>query len=926
MMRFSRRLQLCVFLGMLSMAAASCGGGGSGPQPTALSPQVSSGDYSAPAGGLSVSRRPVSNGSDLVYQIELPDPGRTAAVQAELKYDPSVLTIKSVRTVGPMESGISEFNDSGNGAATIVAVNARTLESGGAILEVTATPKIANVPDGALVLSGYELTNIEGKSLGRSSLARVLRRSGDRTADCSLKCGDVDGDGLVSQADAVEALRIAIGLSQAGESELCAGDMAPTDAPDGMFTAADDELILRRVDELGVTGCGTPGTVVSRPLGEENVTMNAETFQRTVSDELIVMFQPGTAAETIDRIAEANDLRAVGRNSVTGAWEFRVDASAISAARASLSNDPNVASVEDNPVLDLMLTPNDPNFTSTSNANRWGYEKIQAPSAWDISTGSPGTIIAVVDTGIDSTHPEFAGRVVPGYNFIANSSDAKDDNGHGTHVSGIAAGMGNNGIGMAGGCWNCRIMPVKVLDASGSGSLYAIMNGVTWAAQHGARVINLSLGGKGSPGQSEITTIRNARAAGAIVIVAAGNSNADASGYTPAGVPEAVTVASTTSTDARSSFSNYGSVVDIAAPGSSIYSTLPTYHVTLNDQGAPMNYAVLSGTSMATPMVSGIAGLLFSLNASFTPDQVESYLKSNVDAIQTDRPIGGRLNAFKALSAAKGGVTNQPPSVSLSALPSSGVAPLAVSFNATCSDPDGTCASYAWNFGDGAQTTTTANTTSHTYLTSGTFTTTVTAADNLGAKTTAIAQVAVSAPAGNSLTVSISADKTSGAAPLKVNFTATCASSAGSCVSYTWNFGGLAQKTTTVNSSSYSFKTVGTYSVKVTALDGAGATAQATLTVTVSAPPGHPSPAVSISADKSSGRAPLTITFTGSATATDGSIVSAYWDFGDYHAYSLRNNPARVTYQSAGTYVASITATDNYGATTKKSLTITVSP
>lgn len=293
-------------------------------------------------------------------------------------------------------------------------------------------------------------------------------------------------------------------------------------------------------------------------------------------------------------------------------------------------SNPAVEFAEPNGYVRAYVVPND-----TSYGSQWALPKISAPTGWDLSIGSSSVIIAIVDTGVSSTHPDLAAKLVPGRSFVSGVTSTNDDNGHGSHCAGIAAAITNNARGVAGVGWNCRIMPVKVLSANGSGTMSGVANGISWAAQNGAKVISLSLGGGSSSTLS--AAVNDAWSRGAVVVAAAGNNNSTTMSY-PAGYTKAIAVASTTSTDGRSSFSNYGSSwVDVAAPGSSIYSTY-------KDTG----YATLSGTSMSTPHVAGLAGLIWSKYPSSTNSQVRARIESNCD------PVGswvakGRINVYESL-------------------------------------------------------------------------------------------------------------------------------------------------------------------------------------------------------------------------------------------------------------------------------------
>ena len=271
------------------------------------------------------------------------------------------------------------------------------------------------------------------------------------------------------------------------------------------------------------------------------------------------------------------------------------------------------------------------------------------------------TIIAIVDTGVQMNHPDLANKMVSGYDFFNNDSDPSDDNGHGTHCAGIAAAQVNNGAGIAGiAGWNgdasatdssnTQVMPVKVLGADGSGTTSGVADGIIYAADHGAKVISLSLGGGGT------ITLQNAvnyaYNKGCVIVAAAGNSGSSGMSY-PAGYSNVISVASTDATDTLSYFSNYGFWVKVAAPGENIASTY-----------TGSNYATMSGTSMAAPLVAGEAALIRSHNPALTNAQVEAFIVNNTDAYTpyAGRTIaGGRVNVYRALQAATPSTTTTVP-------------------------------------------------------------------------------------------------------------------------------------------------------------------------------------------------------------------------------------------------------------------------
>ena len=356
-----------------------------------------------------------------------------------------------------------------------------------------------------------------------------------------------------------------------------------------------------------------------------------------------------------------------------------------------IAANPNVEYVQIDRVMTHMLTPNDTNYSQ-----QWGYTDadagIRANTAWDVANGS-GVIVAVLDTGY-VTHSDLAANIVAGYDFITNTTTAGDGNGrdsnpadpgdyyggnpsswHGTHVAGTVAAVTNNAKGVAGTAWGAKVMPVRVLGRGG-GSTSDIADAIIWAsggtvsgvptlsAANAADVINMSLGGSGACDTATQNAINSAVSRGTTVVVAAGNDNANASGFSPASCNNVVNVASITSASARSSFSNYGTLIDVSAPGSGILSTL---NAGTQGPGAE-SYASYNGTSMASPHVAGAVALVQSRRlalglAMYTPAQVEAQLKATAYALSGACSGGcgaGIINA-KALVDAAGGTTPPPP-------------------------------------------------------------------------------------------------------------------------------------------------------------------------------------------------------------------------------------------------------------------------
>jgi thermitase len=389
----------------------------------------------------------------------------------------------------------------------------------------------------------------------------------------------------------------------------------------------------------------------------------------------------------------------------------------------------NVPSTVESLELASMRTPNDPEFPllwglkNTGQAPFYGKSgaDIKAPDAWGTTTGSSSVVIAIVDTGVDYTHPDLAANIwknsgeipnngidddgngyiddIRGWNFVSASNDPMDDHGHGTHCAGTIAAVGNNNIGITGVCWNAKIMPLKFLNASGNGKVSDAISAILYANRMGAQVISNSWGGT-----QYTQALKDAiDASPSVVVCAAGNSGQNSDKYPqyPAALSSSnvISVAATDNKDALAGFSNYGqSSVDLAAPGVNIRSTYK------NGQ-----YQYLSGTSMATPYVSGVAGLLKAANPSMTKTQIKDRILNTVDKLSSlsgKVATGGRLNAAAAIGSVSPTPTITPtptsqPGVltaSFMAAPVIGRVPFSVQFIDTSI---GQPTTWAWNFGDG---------------------------------------------------------------------------------------------------------------------------------------------------------------------------------------------------------------------------------
>lgn len=301
-----------------------------------------------------------------------------------------------------------------------------------------------------------------------------------------------------------------------------------------------------------------------------------------------------------------------------------------------------------------LYSPNDPDFTM-----QWGLTKIRIPQAWDTTQGSGNVYVAIIDTGINSYHPDFAGKIVLSINCTLTgcpSFVSTDPDGHGTHVAGIVGATADNGIGIAGTAWESKLFLVKALNDNGSGFYSWIANAIIAAVDNGAQVINLSLGGTASS-----LTLQNAVDyawnKGAVVVAAAGNSGSTRKFY-PAYYTNVIAVGAVDNNDQKANFSNYGSWVDVSAPGVNIYSTYGN------------TYKSLSGTSMATPFVSGLAALLIGQNPSLSNNEIKNRIESTANKIPGTGTywLHGRIDACSAVGCSEI-ITGSSPSPTTSPTP-----------------------------------------------------------------------------------------------------------------------------------------------------------------------------------------------------------------------------------------------------------------
>lgn len=491
--------------------------------------------------------------------------------------------------------------------------------------------------------------------------------------------------------------------------------------------------------------------------------------------------------------------------------------------------DPNVRYVQREVYAETDWTPNDPYY-----AQQFGWARMNAPAAWDVTRGSTGVTVAIIDTGVDRTHPDLAGpRLLPGYDYMSNDVDPTDDCGHGTGVTGVVAASTGNGVGVAGAA-QVNVMPLRALGLNPDGKCYgpfsAVASSIRYAADNGARVISMSLGCTGCYDQATNDAINYAWSKGALLVASAGNSGPTLNSVSwPAAHDKVIAVACTDSADAQCYFSSSGPQVEIAAPGKSIYTT---------SKGG--GYFPMSGTSLSAPHVSGALALALSANPSWTNTDLRARLATtakDLGAPGRDDAFGYGLVNMAALvgsAPAPAPLPNQAPTASFTAAPTG----LTADVDASAStDADGTIASYQWTWGDGIGFNSgTCPTAAHAYATAGTYTITLTVTDNAGATSTTTRTVTVTAP-----NQAPTASFTTSASGLTATTDGRASSDPdGTIASYQWAWGDGA--TGTGATASHAYAAAGTYTVTLTVTDNVGAQGSTSASVTVVAPAPAPAP------------------------------------------------------------------------------------
>jgi len=359
--------------------------------------------------------------------------------------------------------------------------------------------------------------------------------------------------------------------------------------------------------------------------------------ERHVPGRILVQFREDAPAEQVRTLVYRAGARFGGEVGATRIHLLRVPVGRERAAAAAFARRAEVVFAETDAILAPQdVVPNDPWYV-----NEWHLKKIGCPTAWSTTKGSTGVVIAILDSGVDASHPDLADKIVAGWNAYNGNTDTRDVTGHGTAVAGTAAAATNNSAGVAAVAWNCKIMPVRVTDSTGYGSFAAIASGLTWAADHGARVANISF--TASHSLSVQSAAQYFQSKGGVVVISAGNTGT-VDNY--ADNPYALTVSATDPSDVLYSWSTRGPHVDISAPGAA--------YTTVRGGG----YTTYSGTSISAPVVAGVAALVKSFNGALTGAQIQDILKRSardLGAAGWDENYGwGRVDAAAALALAGG--------------------------------------------------------------------------------------------------------------------------------------------------------------------------------------------------------------------------------------------------------------------------------
>jgi PKD repeat protein len=566
------------------------------------------------------------------------------------------------------------------------------------------------------------------------------------------------------------------------------------------------------------------------------------------------------------------------------------------AAVASLRLHPDVAYVEPDGIVRAVATQTG----ATWGLDRLDQRDLPLSTTYSYAASGNGVNVYIIDTGIRTTHTEFGGRASSAFDAVGDGNGGTDCSGHGTHVAGTVAGA-TYGVAK-----QARLFAVRVLDCAGDGTTSGVIAGVDWVTANRVlpAVANMSLGGSASASLDQ--AVRNSIASGVTYALAAGNSSVSACNSSPARTAEAITVASTTTSDARSSFSKFGTCVDIFAPGSGITSAY---------NGNDGQTAVISGTSMASPHVAGAAALYLELNNSAPPSAVASALIANATTDKVTNAGTGSPNRL-LYTGFIGAAPNAPPVARFT----SSCVGLTCTLDARTSSDDAGIVSFAWDLGKFPDRYTTGSVVTATYPHEGSRTIVLTVTDGGGLSSITTQTITVGAPPPppppNQAPV---AEFTSSCTNLNCNFNSTASSDDVGITSRSWTFG---DGTTAGNvvSPSKTYSGAGTYSVTLTVTDGGGLSSSITKQVTVTAPPQNQPPVARFTWTCTG----LTCTLDGRTSTDDNGIVSYNWDLGKFPDRFASGSVVTTTYPHSGQRTVTLVVTDAGGLTNSVTQVITL--
>ncbi|MEK7561126.1 MAG: S8 family serine peptidase [Patescibacteria group bacterium] len=605
----------------------------------------------------------------------------------------------------------------------------------------------------------------------------------------------------------------------------------------------------------------------------------------------------------------------------------------------------DIVYAEPNYIATYFAVPNDPYYRYQWHFDNAAHGGIHAEKAWDMAEGA-GATVAVVDTGVAYEDynpgwleryykaPDLAGTsFIPGYDFVNNDAHPNDDEGHGTHVTGTIAQATNNNIGVAGLSHKSRIMPVKVLNAQGSGTYADIADGIRWAADNGADIINLSLGGPSGATYLE-EAVRYAHDKGITVIAAAGNDGTNVLSYPAAYDDYVIAVGATRFDEARAPYSNYGAGLDIVAPGGDITVDQNNdgygdgiLQQTFGNRTDAWGYYFYQGTSMAAPHVSALAALLKGNGVAITSASIRRALQETADdlgATGWDMQSGwGLVNAERALTWTMG-LSDAPPTVQLTNPAASSTVSGLTDISANASDDHGVD---RVEFRVGSSLIGIATQTPYTLIwdsasvSDGLHTVSATAFDTAGQSAVAAVGITVNnvndPPVANAGPDSIASDADNNGQQNVILDGSASYDPDGTITAYSWKEDGIVLGTTAVLSHAFA---VGAHTVTLIVTDNASVESQDNVIVTVRS---NQAPTASAGPDRTN-IAGSAITLDGSASSDpDGAIVRYDWDFGD-GTTAEGNAIVNHTYVTIGTYTAVLTVTDNGGTTARDEALITV--